>query len=171
MKALVVYFSRTGCVAELAEHLRERLEAFGTVTSARIAPVENHGYLAWLARSFVPRLCAPIHPVVSDLDPFDVICLGFPKWTMGCPPLNQYLREMKLSAGKRVGIFMSYGGFDQQRYLRALVTRISSKGAQIGAVASIKRSMIRDGRFRCVLDRFCRELLQESRWQETDSSI
>jgi len=159
MKALIVYFSWTGYVEKLAEHLRTQLEPFGEVVTARIEPVRQHGYWIWLACSFLPGLRVPIQPVTTDLGEYDVVCLGFPKWTVSCPPVNQYLHSMQLKPGNRIGVFMSCGGFDEERYLRSMMKKVARRGAQIVAVATIKRSAIRNGTFRNSLERFCRKIL------------
>jgi hypothetical protein len=159
MKVLIVYFSWTGYVEKLARHLRAQLQPFGEVVMARIEPMRQHGYWIWLACSFLPGLRVPIRPVTTDLGEYDVVCLGFPKWTVSCPPVNQYIQLIQLKPGKSVGLFMSYGGFYQECYLRSMIKKVSGKGAQIVAVASIKRSAIRDGSFHDSLERFCREIL------------
>src|SRR3974377_424492 len=65
MKSLIVYFSWTGCVAKMAEHLLTQLVPLGEVVMMRIVPVREHGYWGWLMRSFLPGWSVPIHPVVA----------------------------------------------------------------------------------------------------------
>ena len=156
---MIVYFSRTGHVEKLAEHLRAHLLPFGEVAMVRIEPVRQHGYWIWLACSFLPGLRVPIQPVTTDLGEYDVVCLGFPKWTVSCPPVNQYLRSMQVKPGKRIGLFMSCGGFDEERYLRSMIKKVTRKGARVVAAVAIRRSTIRDGTFRNSLESFCRKIL------------
>ena len=158
MKSLIVYFSWTGCVAKLAEHLRTQLVPLGEVVMMRIVPVREHGYWGWLMRSFLPGWSVPIHPVVADFGDYDVVCLGFPKWTLSCPPVNRYIRDIPLHPRSRIGLFMSCGGFDQERYMKSMVNRLALRGARVVAVTSIRRNAISDGRFKKEIDHFCRRL-------------
>jgi hypothetical protein len=159
MKILVVYFSWTGSVARLAEFLRSRLEPFGPVETARIKPVVDRSYWGWLFRSFLPGWRVPIEPVNTDLGEYDRVCIGFPKWTLACPPVNEYLRAMRLTGCSRIALFMSHGGFDGARYLRGIAKKVTRKRARLDATISIRRSTIRDGSFKSEMVRFCDEIL------------
>ncbi len=158
MRSLIVYFSWTGNVAVLAQHLRARLEPYGEVVTERIEPVKEHGYWGWLARSFVPGWSEPIMPIAGAPELYDLVCLGFPKWTLGCPPLNGFLRTIRDHPGQKWGLFMACGGFDQDRYLRGMAKMVRARGVRVSAVVWVKRRAIREGTFGPILDRFCREL-------------
>lgn len=75
--------------------------------------------------------------------------------------MNQYILEMRLQRDKKIGLFMSRGGFDEERHLESMVKKAVGKGARVVGIASIKRSAIRDGIFRNAPERSCRELLSE----------
>lgn len=160
MKIAVIYFSRTGCAAKLADRIRTTLRPLGEIEVSRIEPVREHGYWGWLVRSFLPGWRAPIRPVSSELEGYDLVCLGFPKWTLSCPPLNQYIREMRLAPGENVGLFMSFGGFDAKRYLRGIANKVTIKGARVVATAAIRRRTIQDASCQPAIDDFCRRLLR-----------
>ncbi len=160
MKILIVYFSRTGCVAKLAGYLRARLVSAGEVLTIRIEPEKPCGYWGWLVRSFIPWWRTPIRPGISDLGQFDLVFLGFPKWTFSCPPVNQYIREMRSVPGKDFGLFMSYGGFDGERFLKSMARQVRKKGGRIVATVSVRKSAIPEGSFRQVLDAFCLALIE-----------
>lgn len=159
MRTLIVYFSRTGSVERMAECLGTQLEPFGTVAMARIEPIRQHGYWGWLMRSFLPGWRVPIKPVILKPDHYDLVCIGFPKWTLSCPPLNQYVSSLRLALGQKVGLFMSYGGFDGARYLRNVAKKVAAKGARIAATVLIKRRALRDDSFVEAVEGFRRELL------------
>ncbi|MBI4455304.1 MAG: hypothetical protein HY644_05325 [Acidobacteria bacterium] len=159
MKILVVYFSFTGNVRTLASWIQAELEAVAEVTFKVIEPRSPHDYWGWLARSFLPGWRVAIKETTTDLAPFDLICFGFPKWTLSCPPANQYLKIMKHSQGKRFALFMSYGGFDQERYLRSMVRKVVKRGGYIVAAQAIKRSAIRQGAHSEALRSFCRRAM------------
>ena len=163
MKILIAYFSWTDCVAELAGYLCSRLETEAEVLTVRIVPEKKHGYWGWLSLSFLPGFRTPIQPAVSDLEKYDLVCLGFPKWTLSCPPVNQYISEMRFQPGKAFGLFMSFGGFGGERFLENIARRVGSNGGRIVATASVRRRTLGDGSFRSAIDRFCRTVLQAKR--------
>ncbi|HYK90174.1 MAG TPA: hypothetical protein VE398_15470, partial [Acidobacteriota bacterium] len=153
-KTLIVYFSWSGCVGKLAERLRIMIEPSGEVAQARIEPTRKHGYWGWLLRSFLPGWKVAIRPVDFQPAEFDLVCLGFPKWTLGCPPVNQFIAMMRLAPAQRVALFMSYGGFDGERYLRTMSRKVADRGAKIAATACIRRSSIYDGSFEETMSSF-----------------
>ena len=157
MKILIVYFTFTSNVQKLAEALHSEVERFGDVDLVGIESWAPHGYWGWLARSFIPRWRTPIKETLTDLDRYDIVFLGFPKWTLSCPPLNEYIKLMNFSRGKRIALFMSYGGFDQDRYLRGIVGRLTKKGARIVAVQAIKRSQTREATYPRAIRQLCRQ--------------
>lgn len=139
MEILIVHFSHTGNTAQVAEHISAGLAAAGSLTRARIRPRRQHGYWGWLLRSLVPGWSVAIEPTILDLAPYDLVCLGFPKWSFACPPLNEFLKRMKGCRGKKFALFMTYGGFDEDRYLRQLTRRLSQKGVQITGQLKVRR--------------------------------
>ncbi|MEE8349800.1 MAG: hypothetical protein V3R94_09535 [Acidobacteriota bacterium] len=155
MKTLIVYFSREGTVKAIAEGIGAELKGSTELTVARIEPVRVRGYWGWLCRSFVPRYRVSIRPTVTDLNSYDVICLGFPKWTYACPPVNQYLLEMKNCEGKDFALFMCHRGFDQERYFESMVKQVSEKGGRIVAALDAKQSAVLDDSYRESLKAFC----------------
>ncbi len=155
MKILVIYFSFTSTVHTLATAIRLELERENRVTMARIEPRKPRRYWGWLARSLVPGWSVPIRPTITDLEPYDLVCLGFPKWTWNCPPITQYLREMKGCQGKNLALFMSHRGFNQERYLQNMITRLYRKGVHISDVLSIKQDRVREDRYREAVRSFC----------------
>lgn len=158
MNILVVYFSFTSTVQTLAEAIRAELERTTKVTTVTIDPQMRHGYWGWLARSFLPGWRAPIKQTITDLTPYDLVCLGFPKWTLSCPPVNQYLQEMRGSRGKNIALFMAYRGFDEKRYLQSMVRKLSKRGVDVVATLCVRRSAIRQGAFEEELRSFCRQV-------------
>ncbi len=159
MKTLIVYYSWTGAVEKMAEQIRLHLKPFSEIVEERIVPVQEHGYWGWLMRSFLPGWRVPIRPAGTETGAYDLVCLGFPKWTLSCPPVSQYVAAMRWPSGQKFGLFMSYGGFDGERYLKDMMKRVARKGARIVAAAPIRRGAVRDGSFKDAMERFCRELL------------
>ena len=155
MKTLIVYFSRGGTVEAVAERIRAELSASTQLTVARIEPEKLRGYWGWLLRSFFPRSQVPIQLTITDLTPYDVICLGFPKWTYACPPVNQYLQEMENCETKDFALFMCHRGFDQNRYLKSMVKQVSSRGGQVVATLAARQKAVLDGSYLESLLCFC----------------
>lgn len=141
MKVLVAFFSYTGNTRRVAERLAAALREKACVELEEIKPTRHYPYQCWLTLSFIPNLRTPVKPPKRDPTQYDVVCLGLPKWTFSCPPVNQYLKEVNLK-GKTMGVFVTYGGFDQRRYMKQIVRQLSRRGAQVKATLLVKRSCI-----------------------------
>lgn len=160
MRILISYFSYTSRVEKLAERIAAELKAEHQVTTVRIRPTRERSYPNWLLRSFVPGSSVPIQAVRADLRDFQAVCLGFPKWTFSCPPLNRYLSLITLSDSVRLGLFMSFGGFDEDRYLKALRRRLAERG-RVAATLAVKRDLVESPDCAEAISSFCAALLSE----------
>lgn len=159
MKILLVYFSHTGNVFHVAELLRARLEPHHEVTIAEIKPRKPHPYWFWLALSFIPGCRVPICEILRDVHDFDLIFLGIPKWTFSCPPVNQYLRKLRSFIGRPLAIWVCYGGFDQERFLRSIMAKLGRMGVLLVARRLIKRQAVCEGSCQSDVADFCNEAL------------
>jgi len=159
VRVLIAFFSYTGNTRAVAYHLATLLNSREVeVKVEEIKPTKRYPYLYWLILSFIPNLRTPIKQPISDPSGYDLVCLGLPKWTFACPPVNQYLKEVNLK-GKAVGLFITYGGFDGRRYLREMVKRLVKKGVKVKATLLLKRSWVKDGKLGEPLHKFCKALL------------
>ncbi|MFB6085935.1 MAG: flavodoxin family protein [Halodesulfurarchaeum sp.] len=154
-KALVVYYSRTGTTESVAEKIANQLP---DPDVARIRPRRERRYLSWLVRSAIPGSTVAIHPVSADLSAYDAVFLGSPKWTLSCPPVNAYLEDADLQ-GKTVGLFVTYGGFDEERFTRSLADRLRSRGCAVPATLLVKRDRANGDHLEDRVNRFVREVL------------
>jgi len=152
---LVVSFSRTGNTAAVARSVADRLD---DPVAEHIQPTRDRGYRNWLARSFVPGSRVPIHPPEHDPRAFDVVFLGTPKWTLSCPPVNAYLRRVDLE-GAVVGLFLTFGGFDEDRYARRFEARLRAAGASVPAALLVKRDRIGGPDYASGVDAFVEAVL------------
>lgn len=151
MTPLVAYFSRTGTTATVASAVADR---FDDPTVERVRPVAERGYLRWLACSFVPGSTVAIEPGVSDFEPYDAVLLGTPKWTLSCPPVNAFIERAAFD-GTTVGLFLTCGGFDEDRYCRRLTERLEGVGADVVATLVVRRDRVEAGAFEAAVDSFC----------------
>jgi len=160
VRILIVFFSYTGNTRIVAKHLATLLSNRKVeVDVEEIQPTKHYPYFYWLILSFVPNLRTPIKQPKLDPSGYDLICLGLPKWTLACPPINQYLEEVNLR-GKTVGLFVTYGGFDERRYLKQMIKHLIKKGVKVKAALLLKRSWVADDKIGGSLNKFCEALLE-----------
>ena len=163
IRILVIHFSFTSRVRQLAGEISEELEKTGEVTRAVIQPLAQRSVRSWLARSFIPGWREPIRPTIVDQTSYDLVCLGSPKWTFNCPPVSEYIHQMQCRADQPLAIFMSFGGFDQERYLKSLVRKVGRRGARVVATLAVRRAAVQRGDYRQDLLEFCRRAVAQVR--------
>ncbi|MFB6132586.1 MAG: flavodoxin family protein [Halanaeroarchaeum sp.] len=150
MNTLVVYYSRTGTTRRLARRLFQHL---ADPDLLRIRPRRERRYPEWLALSCLPNATVDIQPVPSDLRAYDAVFLGSPKWTLSCPPVNAFLDRVDLR-GVPVGVFITYGGFDERRFARSLTKTVRERGGTIPARLLVQRDQVRKRGHRKRIERF-----------------
>jgi len=159
VRVLIAFFSYTGNTRVVAHQLATLLNNKKVeVDVEEIQPTKRYPYLYWLLLSFIPNLRTPIKQPTVDPSRYDLVCLGLPKWTLACPPVNQYLEEVNLR-GKLVGLFVTYGGFDERRYLKQMIKYLTKKGVKVKATLLLKRSWVKEDKIGEPLRRFCNTLL------------
>jgi hypothetical protein len=159
MRVLVTYFSYRSATRRLAQHIIAQLGQAHEVTVSTIEPTTERSYWSWLLQSFLPGWRAEIRPTLTDLTGFDVVCIGFPKWSLDCPPLNGFLRTATVRTDQRFALFMTYGGFDQDRYFRGIAKRVERMGRLVGTL-TVKRSRVLAGDLEGEVASFCRRLAE-----------
>ncbi|MFW5918794.1 MAG: flavodoxin family protein [Halanaeroarchaeum sp.] len=158
-EVVLTYYSRTGTTARVAADLAAR---FADPTVQRIRPDRERRYANWLARSFVPGSTVPIEGVETDLREASALVLGSPKWTLSCPPVTAFLERANLE-GVPTALFLTYGGFDERRYLNRLVERVSDAGADVVATLLVKRDRVGSAEYEAALDEFVAAVRDERR--------
>jgi hypothetical protein len=159
-RILLAWFSRQGTTTVLAQAISRRLRDRVTVDETLIRPRRDRGYWSWLALSFLPGSRVAIEPAVTSVEGYELIVLGFPKWTFSCPPVNQYLSLLRAGQGDRFALFMSFGGFDQERFLGRMALRLRKRGCEVTAAVAVKRRLVEGNRYQQVLEPFFRRLEQ-----------
>jgi len=157
-RLLIAYFSYMGNTRRIAQALSERLRKSYDVEIVEIVPTRKRSYLHWLAYSFVPDSETEIENPERELSRYDVVLLGFPKWTFSCPPVNRYIRKLRSLSKPRFYLFMTYGGFDEQRFLNSMTGRLTKMGCNIVESLTIKRKQIQNGTYAQSVDSFVRRL-------------
>lgn len=110
-KSIVIYFSRSGHVEELAKNISELTgsqmiklepaEAYPSSYSETVDIVKEQ-----MTKGVVP----PIKPVDVNLNNYDVIFIGSPTWWGHISrPVERFLSDYKFK-GKKVMLFTSHGG-------------------------------------------------------------
>ena len=158
MKVLIAYFSWTGMTEKVADRIAKNLSK-QEVEVRRMMPSKQRGYLAWLTLSLFPGSRVKIQQLDCDLSGFDLVMMGSPKWTLSCPPFNEFLGRLRNQLGKKVVYFMTYGGFDQERFARRAVSRLNALGCQVVDVLLVKRRLVETGEYAGVVDQFCARIL------------
>lgn len=154
----ILYYSRTGNTHAVARSVWEHLER---PTIERIEPVDQRRYPNWLARSFIPGSTVPIEPVSVDVQDYDVVLLGTPKWTFSCPPVTRFLEKTDFS-GVTLGLFVTFGGFDYARYAQRLVERLREAGGQVAATLWAKRDRVGQTETSEAVETFCEAVVDEA---------
>lgn len=126
-KALVAYFSASGVTAGMAKKLSSAADADLFEIAAAVPYTKAD--LNWMdkrSRSTLEmndRTCRPAMARTPDLEPYDVIFVGFPIWWYREPSIIDTFMESYDFSGKTVVPFATSGGSglgDSARNLQAL---------------------------------------------------
>lgn len=161
-RLLLAYFSYTGNTKRIAQALSERLQQSYHVEIVEIVPTHRRSYLHWLAYSFAPDSEVEIENKETELSSYDAVLLGFPKWTFSCPPLNRYVRRLRSLSKPRFYLFMTCGGFDEQRFLNSMTRKLTKMGCSVVESLTVKRKQVQSGTYTQSVDSFVKRM-QERR--------
>jgi len=143
VKVDIVFFSRTGNTRVVVKTILQALEQRLDVKLIEIKSKTNYPYFIWLLLSSLPDVGVKIMGndviVTSDL-----VFICFPKWTINCPPVTAFLRQVDLT-GKKVYLVITYGGFDEERYAEYYKKKIKKLGGDVKGVLLVKRSKLKKG--------------------------
>jgi flavodoxin len=119
MKALVVYYSRTGNTRKLAGALAAALDA---ELSAITEPSDRAGFWGYLraGRDAVLKRATPIAPLAADPAAFDLVVVGTPVWGFTvASPVRSFLAANAAKL-KAVAFFCTEGGSGHERTFREM---------------------------------------------------
>ncbi len=108
MKALVVYYSRTGTTKKVGEEIAKYLKA----DVEQIEDVKSRlGLIGWLrsGKEGQKKILAEILPIKKDPSKYDLVLIGTPNWAANMSsPVRTYLSKHKF---KKTAYFLT-GGAD-----------------------------------------------------------
>jgi hypothetical protein len=106
----------------------------------------------------VPNSEVEIENPAMELSRYDVVLLGFPKWTFSCPPLNRFIRKLRSYTKPRFYLFMTCGGFDERRFLNSFMHKLARSGYNIVGSLAIRRKQIQGGTYSDSVDSFVKRV-------------
>lgn len=146
MKALVVYYSRTGTTKALADTLAKELGA----DVEEIVDLKNRGgILGFLSAGYSAyrRKLTEIKQPEKDPSAYDVILLGTPIWAGNITPaLRTYFTQKKDALKqKKVGFFMTYSGTGLEKAVQSLTDLYGAPpAASLDIVKGIEASKFKE---------------------------
>ena len=137
MKSLIVYYSRYGNTARVADLLADVLRKQGEAHIAEIVYRDRRQNI--LKRTFYRffPMFVRLAPIKSDLNDYDLLCVGIPVWG-GRPsaPVTKYLFLAKGLVGKKAICFYIYSfKASAQRCSEYVDSLLKKKG--LSAVANV----------------------------------
>jgi len=145
MKALVIFYSRTGTTERVAGLLAERLRSQGVEVT--IEPVRTEAKLGIV--SCIRQMMAKVNPdlaqPVPDVSGYDLVFLGFPVWAdMPASPVNSILGGLKAPGGRRFALFATCGLSEGHKAALSIVTsRLVEMGHEVVAGRGFLRGFLR----------------------------
>lgn len=162
MKALVVYYSRTGRTREVASQIAGELncdieEIRDTQKRTGIIGFLKSGYQAARGKDTV------LEPYERDPSDYDLVIVGTPVWA-GNPsvPMGTYLRE-NASKIKNAAFFCTYGGSGAEGTFRRMSEIIGKEPIQTVAITERE---IKENTCDCKIEPFVRDVEAPFRTEE-----
>lgn len=155
MKSLILYYSRSGTTAKVAN-------ALGTALSADVAEIKcpryQGGWFGYLRAGYdsVKGRLPPID--VPDLlfDEYDLVIIGTPIWTSyPALPVRSFLAQ-KPQLAERIALFLTYGGHSPAE--KAVKAVNSLLPVPLEASLEIPHDQIVEGRYSDAIDTFVAKL-------------
>lgn len=130
MKALVVYYSRSGNTRRVAEMITSQLQA----DLQELVDLKGRaGLLGWLraGRDAMRDKTTDLEPLVFNPDDYDLIVVGSPVWASHpAPAVSTFLQSQDFS-GKRLALFCSMsarGGDETCAVMKSLIPGVKVVG-------------------------------------------
>jgi len=150
MKALVVYYSRTGATREVARSLSEALKGdideIGDVKGRR-GPI---GFIR-SGREASRKELPEIRDISRDTSGYDILIIGTPVWagTMASP-VRTFLARRKGKL-RKAAFFCTMGGGDEQKTFSEMEGLL---GARPLCTLAVPNSAVKSGEYRSMVKKF-----------------
>lgn len=149
-RTLVVFFSRSGTTAQVAEHLARALSADLERIVEPTSRSGLRGYVRSLLEARMERV-ATTAPVARDPGTYDLVVIGTPVWAASMSsPVRSYLHRNR-DRLRRVAFFCTMGGRGAVRVLDQMAQLTEKRPA--GTLALLERD-VRSGRADAAMDAF-----------------
>lgn len=156
MKALIIYYSRTGTTRKVAESLARELDA----EMEEIVDLKNRkgpiGYIIG-GRDAMKKQLTMIKPIDKKPSKYDLIIIGSPvwAWTM-TPAIRSYLHQNRpFLKGKRIAAFCTMGGSGDEQLFDAIGEMLDSK--IIATLSLLTKEVVKD-EYHTKLEKFLQRL-------------
>ena len=153
MKALVVYYSRSGNTQRVARAIAAEL---GADLEPIVEPRKRLGLRAWMRSGYeaTKKLVVPIEPPLHDLAQYDLVVVGTPTWASSpSSPVRTFLTVQRANL-RNVAFFATCGGRGAEHAIKEM-GRIAGK--EPADVLVLREDEIHGG-FADKLSRFVREI-------------
>lgn len=154
MKALVVYYSRSGNTREVAQSIAQEIP--GDIEEIHDTQ-KRSGIIGWIKSGYQANRgkLTTLKPLEKDPSEYDLVIIGTPIWA-GYPsvPVKTYLIENK-DKFKNVAFFATYNGAG---FPKAVKTMTKIVGKDPVETLAIKSDEIKNKTCDCKIDPFVRDL-------------
>lgn len=124
MKALVIYYSRTGNTRKVAEAIASALRARAEVDVEELKDLEKRklGFIGFMAagRDALLKRNTPIEPVQADTEAYDVVIVGTPVWAWGMTSAVRTFLDERAKGFKRTAFFLTTGGTGREKTFKQM---------------------------------------------------
>ena len=123
MKALIVYYSMSGNVKQVAESISKITGAdLLALHPVKAYPDKGAKKYLWGGRSALMGSKPKLQPAIFNADKYDTVIFGTPVWASSfAPPLRTFIEDNREAlAGKKMSAFVCYMGSGDKRALSKL---------------------------------------------------
>ncbi|MEA4882649.1 MAG: hypothetical protein VB144_03125 [Clostridia bacterium] len=144
MRALLVYYSRSGATERLMKAIGASLESRGhKVEYCSLEPVKAMSYAAAGWAAFRKREARLKEGAPRSLRAHELVLIAGPVFAGRAPAeLNTFLNSMPDAVGRRVGVFATMGGPNAEGQLRQIKAKVEKAGGMIIYEDAVKRPMV-----------------------------
>ncbi|NOZ64084.1 MAG: hypothetical protein GXO71_03995 [Caldiserica bacterium] len=142
MKAIIVYFSKTGNTEALATLIEEVLKKKEVKTDTFSVKGAEGAFVQECFRAFTAK---EVSIDIKNLEEYDLIFLGSPIWAFSpVPAISSFVKHSQGWKGKKVFLFFTFGsGTGRRRAERVLGKLVEKQGGEVISVLQIKGKLMK----------------------------